>query len=231
MLTASKFMEEIVRERSNEEWLSDLRASGVAQEAALRDLREVMLRGLPFALSKWLPTSDPQFDAFTEEVVQDTLLRVLEKLDTFEGRSKFTTWVHKIAVHIALGELRRKRWQDVSLEDLVEGENGSGAPWLMADQALDPDLAAEQADMIERIGRIIREELTEKQRTVMVAARVHGMPVEEIARRMNTNRNALYKLAHDARLRLKKRLESEGLSSEDVLTAFEDGQQGTRKST
>jgi RNA polymerase sigma-70 factor (ECF subfamily) len=187
-------------------------------------LRGVILRGLPFALSKWLSPSDPQFETFSEEVAQETLLRVLDKLDTFEGRSKFTTWVHKIAVHIALGELRRKRWQDVSLDDLVEGDNGSSAPWLMGGDAIDPDLAAEQADMIERISRIIREELTEKQRMVMVAARIHGMPVEEIARRMKTNRNALYKLAHDARLRLKKRLAREGLSTDDVLSAFEDSQ-------
>lgn len=221
-------MNETVQERSNQEWLSDLRATGAAQEAALRDLREIVLRGLPFALSKWLSPSDPQFDTFSEEVAQDTLLRVLDKLNTFEGRSKFTTWVHKIAVHIALGDLRRKRWQDVSLEDLVEGDDGTSAPWLMGDPALGPDIAAEQADMIERISRIIQEELTEKQRMVMVAARIHGMPVEEVARRMNTNANALYKLAHDARLRLKKRLKREGLSPEDVLAAFESGQQGTR---
>jgi RNA polymerase sigma-70 factor (ECF subfamily) len=211
-------------ERTNDDWLTDLRASGAAQDAALSDLRGVILRGLPFALSKWLSPSDPQFETFSEEVAQETLLRVLDKLDTFEGRSKFTTWVHKIAVHIALGELRRKRWQDVSLDDLVEGDNGSSAPWLMGGDAIDPDLAAEQADMIERISRIIREELTEKQRMVMVAARIHGMPVEEIARRMKTNRNALYKLAHDARLRLKKRLAREGLSTDDVLAAFEDSQ-------
>lgn len=43
---------------------------------------------------------------------QETLLRVLDQLDTFEGRSLFTTWVHKIAIRIALTELRRKRWRD-----------------------------------------------------------------------------------------------------------------------
>ncbi|NOH03849.1 MAG: hypothetical protein HND47_18735 [Chloroflexi bacterium] len=35
-------------------------------------------------------------------------------MDTFEGRSLFTTWVHKIAIRIALTELRRKRWRDAS---------------------------------------------------------------------------------------------------------------------
>ncbi|NIR25616.1 MAG: RNA polymerase sigma factor, partial [Gammaproteobacteria bacterium] len=48
------------------------------------------------------------------------LLRALDHLHTFEGRSKFTTWVHKIAVRVALTELRRKRWEDVSLDEILE---------------------------------------------------------------------------------------------------------------
>ena len=46
------------------------------------------------------------------------------------------------------------------------------------------------------------------------------MPLEEVARRMGTNRNALYKLLHDARQRLKKRMMAEGLSPQEVLAAF-----------
>jgi RNA polymerase sigma-70 factor (ECF subfamily) len=70
------------------------------------------------------------------------------------------------------------------------------------------------------LSRIIATELTDKQRQALVAARIHGMPLEEVARRMGTNRNALYKLLHDARQRLKKRMMDEGLSPQDVLAAF-----------
>ncbi len=98
--------------RSNESWLSDLRSEGSLREAALTDLRNVIQHGLPYALSRWLSPNDPLFTPLVEEVTQETLLRVLDQLDTFEGRSMFTTWVHKIAVRIALTELRRKRWQD-----------------------------------------------------------------------------------------------------------------------
>jgi predicted DNA-binding protein (UPF0251 family) len=45
--------------------------------------------------------------------------------------------------------------------------------------------------------------------------------MEQAALRMKTNRNALYKLLHDARLRLKRRLALEDLSAQDVLAAFE----------
>ena len=210
-------------ERSNEQWVDDLDAPGEAQEIALGDLRAIVLRGLPYALSKWLTPSDPEFESLSEEVAQDTLLRVLESLHTFEGRSRFTTWVHKIAVRIALTELRRKRWRDVSLDELTENAPGQGPLGVLTAHVAGPEVVAEQSDMIAHLQRVISEKLTEKQREALIATRIHGMPMEEVARRMGTNRNALYKLLHDARLRLKTRLEEEGLSPEDVMAAFEAG--------
>ncbi|MGB2896723.1 MAG: RNA polymerase sigma factor [Anaerolineales bacterium] len=208
-------------ERSNEQWITDLRSSGSAQDAALGDLRAKIRKGLPYSLSKWLTPSDPNFDSLADEVVQETLLRVLDHIESFEGRSKFTTWAHKIAVRVALTELRRKRWKDVSLDELVEGDDGLSGFDRFAAAAANPDLAAEQVDIMARIQQVIKDDLSEKQRTALLAISVHGMPIEEVARRMNMRRNALYKLLHDARLRLKKSMAKEGLSAEEVLAAFE----------
>lgn len=210
-------------DRTNKQWVADLSKAGEAQETALSDLRAIILRGLPYALSKYMNPSDPQLESLSEEVAQDTLLRVLDSLNTFEGRSKFTTWVHKIAVRIALTELRRKRWRDVSLDELTERAPGEGPLGLLEAHEAGPEVVAEQSDMIEQLQRVISEELTEKQREALIATRIRGMPIEEVAQRMGTNRNALYKLLHDARQRLKSRLEEEGLSPEDVLAAFEPG--------
>jgi RNA polymerase sigma-70 factor (ECF subfamily) len=210
--------------RTNEQWINDLQVEGTQRESALADLRQVILTGLPYALNKWLPSNDARFAPLAEEVAQDTLLRVLDRLGTFEGRSQFTTWVHKIAVRIALTELRRKRWENVSLEDLVDGEEGPSLMGLMVDhQAASPETIVEGGDMMQRIQRMIAEELTDKQRQAMIAVAIKGMPLEEVARRMGTNRNAMYKLMHDTRLRLKRKLEQEGLSVEDVLAIFEKG--------
>jgi RNA polymerase sigma-70 factor, ECF subfamily len=49
------------------------------------------------------------------------------------------------------------------------------------------------------------------------------MPIAEVARRMGTNQNALYKLLHDARKKLKVRMEAAGLPPQDVLAALEEG--------
>jgi len=208
--------------RNNEQWLADLQADGAQRESALADLRAIIARGLPFALSRWLSPSSPQFESLTEEVTQETLLRVLDQLHTFEGRSMFTTWVHKIAIRIALTELRRKRWQDSSLDEMVDDEEVHVSPRILEDSHPTPEQSAERADMLTRIRRVIDEELTERQRRALVMLGVQGMPMEEAARHLKTNRNALYKLLHDARLRLRQRLETEGLNVDEVFSSFEN---------
>jgi len=209
-------------DRTNEEWLFDLRTPGPQQESALADLHNLILRAMPYALSRYLSPQNPQFDALAEEVAQDTLLRVLDRMDTFQGRSQFTTWVYKIAVHIALSELRRRRWRDVSLEEILESDDGptSEPVWMSASDP-GPETRAEQRDALERVRRLIAEELTEKQRNAVTAIAIKGMPMEQVAKQMGTNRNALYKLMFDARLRLKKRLEADGLDVMELLTLFE----------
>jgi len=207
--------------RSNQSWLLDLRSGGETHEAALNDLRTVIQRGLPYALIRWLPSDDPLFQPLVEEVTQETLLRVLDQLETFEGRSQFTTWVHKIAIRIALTELRRKRWRDASLDELTENEELPPPPGLLADPQVSPETSAERKDMLARVRRILEQELTPKQRQALILLGLEDVPMEEAARRMKTNRNALYKLLHDARLRLKRRMALEDISPQDLLAAFE----------
>jgi RNA polymerase sigma-70 factor (ECF subfamily) len=207
--------------RSNQSWLMDLRSGGETHEAALNDLRAVIQRGLPYALIRWLPSDDPLFQPLVEEVTQETLLRVLDQLETFEGRSQFTTWVHKIAIRIALTELRRKRWRDASLDELTENEELPPPPGLLADPQVSPEMSAERKDMLARVRRILEEELTPKQRQALILLGLEDVPMEDAAKRMKTNRNALYKLLHDARLRLKRRMALEDISPQDLLAAFE----------
>jgi len=207
-------------ERGTQKWIQDLQTPGLGQDTALADLHTALLRLLPRALSLWLSPDDPGLETLVEDVAQETLLRVLDKLDTFEGRSQFTTWVYKIAVRIALSELRRKRWMDVSLDEMIESADRDIESGFLIARDLGPESTSEQRDALQHLQRIISEELTDKQRQVFVAVGVKGVPLEDVARRMGSNRNALYKLMHDARLRLKHRLEQEGLPIEDLLEMF-----------
>jgi len=206
--------------RTNEEWIADLRAGGERQAQALEDLRATILRGLPYAIAGRLAPNSPESEALVEEVAQETLMRVLEYLDTFEGRSQFTTWAHKIAVRAALTELRRVRWREVPLPEMEMNEEGDASYRELPDHQPSPEDQIDRKDMMRRVNRLIMEELTEKQRKALMAT-MEGFPLEEAAQRLGMNRNALYKLMHDARLRLKKRLEKEGLTPQQVLSVFE----------
>lgn len=207
--------------RDNETWLRDLRSEGAQKEAALDDLHAILLRVLPSALSRWLPTTSSHFETFVEDTAQETLLRVMDKLDTFQGRSKFTTWVYKIGMNIGLGELRLRKWKEVSLDGLEEGHEPDEMPSeRFAGDGPSPEGVLERKNVIEMVQRLMKEELTPYQLKVMNAVAVQGAPLTVVAERLGSNRNALYKLMHDARLRLKGRLEREGFSPADLLAVF-----------
>lgn len=206
-----------MRERTNEEWLDDLR-SDERRDAALTDLRDIMLRGLRRGLTDYVRTSGPEFAPLAEDFTQEALLKVLANLDTFRGNSKFTTWTHKIAIRVALTELRRSRWKNRSLDEMTSDETPySFAP---TDQRRRPDEVMEQGDLVQKVLGMIEEELTDKQRKAMELVPLGGMPIEVAATQMGMKRNAMYKLLHDARMKLKSRLEREGMDSADILASF-----------
>ncbi len=204
--------------RTNEEWLSDLR--GENQDQAIEDLRKVLKKGLIYALSSRIKVD---LEAQVEDFVQDSLLRILDKMDTFRGESRFTTWAQKVAVRVAFTEMRRQRWKDISIEDLLPEDSGDFTPMVLSDPSPDPEKRATQTLMLEMIDEMMSSELTERQRTALLAIMHGGMPLEEVARRMDTNRNALYKLLHDARKQMRNRLLEKGLTAQEVLAMFETG--------
>jgi RNA polymerase sigma-70 factor (ECF subfamily) len=206
----------IMTERSNPEWREAL--IGPAADTAIEDLRAILLRGLRYALaSRRIAETD------LEDFVHDALLRILQELPSFRGDARFTTWAQKVCVRVALTELRRRRWRDVSLEEVVtSGEQADFTPEVLTDKGLTPGQIVTTQIMMATIQRIIAEELTERQRLALVAVMQGGMPLQEVAERMGTNRNALYKLLHDARQRLQKRMMHEGLSPQELLAMFDE---------
>ena len=200
-------------DRENETWLTQLSGSGPDQQAALSDLRDALVRGLRKALSHRAGAGD----AFLQDVVQDTLVRILERLPQFEGRSRFLTWAMSVAIRVAMSELRRRRWKDVSLDKVVA--DADLAPARVVDDGPGPLARSEREAILATMHEVIRNGLTEKQRQALLAE-LQGMPQDEIARHLGSNRNALYKLTHDARRRLKRGLEAAGFTAEDIGAAF-----------
>ena len=204
--------------RTNEEWMAAL-SGGPGYESAIADLREIIVRGLRFALYAKI---DTDLDAVVEDFAQDALLRILEKLDTFRGESLFTTWANKVAVRVALTELRRLRWRDRSLEALSTADDGSEfTPDFLADPAPSPELTTSQQLMVRKVLHLIDEALTDRQRHALVSVVIEGKPIDILADELDSNRNALFKLIHDARVRLKAAMADEGMTPEGILALFD----------
>lgn len=209
--------------RDNSEWLAALRSSGPSQSAALTDLREILVSGLRRGLSKWLEPYSPDLEGLAQDTAQEALVRILDRLDTFEGRSRFTTWAYKIAINLARSDLRRKQWQDVSLDEMLEPESEERAGRSLVDPDIGPEGTVEQRELMRQIEGILLEELTPRQLSLMKAVALRGIPMEAIAQKLGVKRNALYKMMHDARLKLKRRMALEGLDLHETIAAFEQG--------
>jgi RNA polymerase sigma-70 factor (ECF subfamily) len=192
-------------------WPEDLRAAD--NSGALAELRGILLNGLRVALRDRSDVSE----AHLEDFAQEALLRVLYRLDQFAGRSKFTTWAHTIAINTAFTELRRKRWRDVSLDALTADGKQLAEASVMPGNALGED--EERSRLIAALRRAMAEKLTAKQRTA-IAGELQDLPFDQIVALLGTNRNAAYKLLHDARRALKAHLAAEGISPEVIRTAF-----------
>ena len=201
------------RSRSNEDWVSDLKAGGSVQAAALEELRVFLLSALPACLRRY---GDVPPD-LVEDVVQESLLRTLDRLDSFEGRSRFTTWTATLAARVALTELRRRRWRDVSLEEITA--SGEISPEEYGGSGDSPEQQVTRRRVAGAMHELIASALTERQRTAVVAE-LQGMAQEEIGQRLGIDRNAVYKLGHDARKKLKRGMEAAGYSADDIRAAY-----------
>ncbi|MGE5248795.1 MAG: RNA polymerase sigma factor [Bacteroidota bacterium] len=211
--------------RTNEQWINDLRADGAQQQAALEDLRSLLLRAALFFFSRHpgdlAGLGHDEILQRAEDCAQDALLAVTTRLADFRGDSKFTTWAYKFAINIALMAARRERWKGVSLDELSSSTENAGFQGLLQDRAAGaPEHSLMQDEVSETLRKAIESDLTDRQRQVLVMMVFNDVPLDEVARHFGTNRNAVYKLLHDARRKLKSSLRARGFETPEALTLF-----------
>lgn len=181
-------------------WIGPLTSRGSEHDRAVRALHELLLGAARFEVHRRARAmghaGDADLDDIAVQSADDALVAVLGKLTTFEGRSRFTTWAYKFAIHIAGVAVRRHVWRDRSMRAPSEALDR------VVDLSLDPAARAEERDLLARIARAMTQ-LTPHQRNVLVTLAVDGVPIDVLAERLSTNRNALYKTLHDARRRLR----------------------------
>jgi RNA polymerase sigma-70 factor (ECF subfamily) len=189
-----------------EDWIAALTSDGPAREDALRRLHALLLRGARFQVSRMSTMRAAVGAAQVEDIINlaadEAMVAVLSKLATFEGRSRFTTWAYKFAVLQAAVELRRAAWsrREVPLDAAPPLIEARPSPDQYAEGA---EFAAAARDAIDRV-------LTPHQRRIALALIVDEVPIDVLAERLGSNRNALYKTLHDARSRLRAHLAGQG---------------------
>jgi len=212
--------------RTNEEWLDHLNASGTLQEAAIADLRDLLLRAALYFFNRNLGDfgglNRDEILQRAEDCAQEALLAVLNHLSDFRGDSKFTTWAYKFAINIAMMTARRERWKGVSLDELASSDETYFSEWLMQDKSdgVSPEQSAMRAEIRRMIREVIEHDLTENQRRVLLLIVFNDVPMDEVVRHLGTNRNAIYKVLHDARRKLKNRMQARGFEMGETLTLF-----------
>jgi RNA polymerase sigma-70 factor, ECF subfamily len=197
------------------EWLRCLREENVERDEAVARLHALLLRAARFEVARRRPTlphlRGGDLDDIATQAADDALMGVLRRLDDFRGASRFTTWAYKFALYEAAVKLRKRSWQGREVPLEPEG-------WgLFSSAGLEPDAEAEQSELVATLQEAIEEVLTPHQRRVLVALALNGVPIDVLAERLNTNRNALYKTLHDARRKLRKHLQERGLALDNWL--------------
>jgi len=142
--------------------------------------------------------------ADAEDVVQEAFLRGYRKLESFESRSDFGTWIYRIAVRCALDKIARRKGYEsrrVAEED---------DPELQAVQVADPAAGPDRLLLGGEIGalqQIAMRGLTPTERTAFVLRHLEERSTEEIAEALGIAPNAAKQAVYRAVQKLRRRLE------------------------
>ena len=119
------------------------------------------------------------------ELTQDTFVKCIEKINTFEGKSAFYTWLFRIAVNLTLNYCKRNtRIGMQSLQDRVAEESDGAAVELgtfLTDQSADNPAVLAQDSEIGEIVLAALAKLQDHHRAVVVLRDIEGMNYSEIA--------------------------------------------------
>jgi RNA polymerase sigma-70 factor (ECF subfamily) len=202
---------EVVHMRSHREskqWVEQLRPGHARRDQTVAKLRDLLLRVAFHELSRRLgqlrSISGPEFDDLAHQAANDALMNVLAKLDEFRGLSRFTTWAYKFVMFEVSGKIARHAWRRQPPSGQVlrfERLPDSLAPR--------PGDRLEQREQLRALSAAIGE-LTERQREVFVAIALNDVPIDVLAVRLGSNRNAIYKNLFDARRNLRASMAAAG---------------------
>lgn len=156
-----------------------------------------------------------------EEVLQDVFVTVYRKIDSFQGKAKFSSWLYRITVNAAFMKLRkRKQNQAVSFDDMLPHLQNKAITNKNAYGARGDSLAINNE--IREVLESAIQKLPEEYRAVFVLRDIDGLSNKEVGSILDLSIPAVKSRLHRSRLMLRKRLRRfyEDYCSETKICAY-----------
>jgi RNA polymerase sigma-70 factor, ECF subfamily len=145
--------------------------------------------------------------ALAEDAVQEAFFNAYRHLREFDGRSAFSTWLHRIAVNAALGEMRKRHRVEAALPEDDEATD-------VLASALEGPPAPDREAVSAEIGRDIATQLKRMsaiERTAFVLRHHEGQSIEEISEALSLSESASKQAIFRAVRKLRGALEPDGV--------------------
>lgn len=140
-----------------------------------------------------------------EEVLQDVFVTVYNKIDSFEGKSAFSSWLYRITANTAFMKLRkRKNSESVSFEDISSSVKENWAGHTPDD--CDENYMSVRHELRAMIEQAVQR-LPDEYRTIFVLRDIDGLSNEEVSEMTALSVPAVKSRLHRARMILKKKLQ------------------------
>ena len=140
--------------------------------------------------------------AKAEDLTQEAFLQLYRKIATFRGESAFSTWLHRLTVNVVLMHLRKKRFPDVSLDEVLEPQQEDGPK---------KDIGKRDNLLAGCIDRVVLERCIKRlapgYRAIFVLHDIEGHEHNEIAGMMGCSTGNSKSQLHKARLKLRNLLQ------------------------
>jgi len=143
-------------------------------------------------------------DEDAEDVLQEAFIKAFKSLGGFKEKSKFSTWLYRITVNLALMKLRKRKLDAVSLDEPVATEEGS-VQRDIEDDTLDPLEQLIETESLETLDEAVAD-LPPGYRAVFVLRHVEELSTEETARILRISVPAVKSRLHRTRIALKEKL-------------------------
>ena len=144
-----------------------------------------------------------QNQAIAEELAQEVFLRVYRSRTSYEPTAKFTTWLFRIATHLALNALRDGK--NERLQERIDGDAGDAPVRQISDTKPSPEAVMVREARLEEVRRAVAT-LPEKQRAAVLMHKYQEMEYSQIANALNCSESAIKSLLFRAYETLRARL-------------------------